>query len=456
MRQLNNLLGKAGGLRGQLVRNSIASLIIKAVSVALTLVLAVVLARKLGPEGYGIYTYVMALVTLLSVPTKAGLGQLVVRETAKAHAAEHWGLMKGIWYWTIRIVVFLAVGIMLFGATAGWLWGNRFTSIELITFYWGLALVPLIAFSNLRAAVLRGLKKIVQGQLPQMVLRPGLYILLLLASFLWIPYGAFAPYHAMFLNVLSVAIASAIGYWLFWKARPEKITKSLSPVFENRAWFRAALPMALISALHVANAKTTILLLGIFGTAEDVGVYGVISKGAALVVFAGQAINLVNAPFFANFHTKGDLVRLQRMATASARAVLLLAVPVVVAFVIFGVELLELVFGREYAVGATALAILALGHLVSAAVGSAGLLLTTTGYERIVARVLVLVVISNVFLSSILIYLFGINGAALAMTVQVVIWSIILWRVVRQRLGIDSSAFNLVGGAWRKEKVSTS
>jgi O-antigen/teichoic acid export membrane protein len=48
----------------------------------------VLLARMLGAEGYGIYAYAFALVTLLAMPAKAGLPQLVVRETARGVAGK--------------------------------------------------------------------------------------------------------------------------------------------------------------------------------------------------------------------------------------------------------------------------------------------------------------------------------------------------------------------------------
>jgi O-antigen/teichoic acid export membrane protein len=64
------------------------SFVIKTSSVGFGFFTAVLLARMLGAEGYGIYAYAFALVTLLAMPAKAGLPQLVVRETARGVAGK--------------------------------------------------------------------------------------------------------------------------------------------------------------------------------------------------------------------------------------------------------------------------------------------------------------------------------------------------------------------------------
>ncbi len=97
-------MGSSTSLRGRLVRGGLGSLALKLASTALGFILVILLARSLGPEGYGVYAFVFAIVSLLAIPTQLGLPQLVVRETAKAQAAERWGLMRGLWRWSTLVV----------------------------------------------------------------------------------------------------------------------------------------------------------------------------------------------------------------------------------------------------------------------------------------------------------------------------------------------------------------
>src|SRR5512142_1401779 len=67
---------------------AIGSMALKLANAGFTFVSAVLLARLMGPSEYGVYSYVYALVTLLSVPSEFGLPTLVIRETARGMASE--------------------------------------------------------------------------------------------------------------------------------------------------------------------------------------------------------------------------------------------------------------------------------------------------------------------------------------------------------------------------------
>jgi len=70
----------------QIAWDGIWSFVLRAISIGLGFLSTVLLARLLGAEGYGIYSYVFAWVMLLSILAQAGLPDLVVRETAQGIA----------------------------------------------------------------------------------------------------------------------------------------------------------------------------------------------------------------------------------------------------------------------------------------------------------------------------------------------------------------------------------
>jgi len=124
-KRLATLMGPAASLRGRLIRGGLGSLALKLGSTALGFLLAILLARTLGPEGYGVYAFVFAIVSLLAIPTQLGLPQLVVRETAKAQAAEQWGLMRGLWRWSTLAVWLFSSGVLVLAFAGLWLFGER-------------------------------------------------------------------------------------------------------------------------------------------------------------------------------------------------------------------------------------------------------------------------------------------------------------------------------------------
>jgi len=441
---------RGDGLRAQLLRGGVGSVAVKIVATGLSFAVAVVLARLLGPEGYGIYAYAFALVSILAIPAQFGLPNLVIRETAKAQAREDWGLMRGLWRWATGMAGAISIALALIAGIAAWIFADHFDEAQLATFAWGLLLIPLIALGNLRGAALRGLRKVVAGQLPESVLRPGLLVLAVLAAAWFWGAEALGPAHAMALHAVAAAAAFAVGAWMLMQARPsETRAAATAPVYQARTWAAAAVPLALLMGMQMINQHTDILMLGLFRPAEEVGIYRVVVQGGLLVVFGLQAVNMVVAPQFARLHSLGDKVSLQRVATLSARAALAIALPVALAFVLFGEQILGWVFGPAFAPGDIALAIIAVGQLVNAGVGSVGYLLNMTGHERDTARGVAIAASCNVILNLILIPPLGMNGAAIATALTFLIWNAILWKDAARRLGIDSSGLSLVSGGYR-------
>jgi O-antigen/teichoic acid export membrane protein len=480
-------------LRTRLLRGGVGSLAIKLGSVGLSFAVAVQLARALGPDGYGVYALVFAIVTVLAVPTQFGLPQLVIRETARAQAAEDWCRLRGLWRWSNLVVWASSGAIALLGLAAVWTFDEHISQTVADTLVAGFALVPFMALGNLRGAALRGLRHVVAGLLPEQILRPGLLVLLLFAAVALFPMQPVTPAVAMALHALAAALAFAVGAALLALLQPRPLirrpqleyalvfltltlypihpltplelavhglgfaagaaliylmrsrarTKLPQPEYAMRAWLVSIVPLALTAGLQVINAQADILVLGLFRQSDDVGVYKVAAQAATLIPFGLQAVNVVIMPYVARLHAEGDHHRLQRLVTQSARIILALALPLVLAFVFFGDAILASAFGPEYARGHTALMLLSLGQLVNAGMGSVGVLLNMTGHERDTLRGVAVAALANLILNFLLIPPFGLVGAAAATASTFVIWNLLLRRAVWQRIQIESMAFPL-------------
>lgn len=136
------------------MRGGLASIAIKVFGLGFSLLTAIVLVRVLGPEQYGIYSYVLAIVSILAIPAMFGLSSLVVRETAKAEVKQEWGKMRGLWFWANSLTASLSIIIALITAVVLWLNRDNFTQMQFFTFAWGIAFIPLSALAALRGASL--------------------------------------------------------------------------------------------------------------------------------------------------------------------------------------------------------------------------------------------------------------------------------------------------------------
>jgi len=424
-----------------LIKGSIGTFVLKIISTGLAFATSLLLSRLLGAKGYGIYAYAIAWVALLAVPSTLGLNRLLVREVAVYHTQSEWGLMRGILRRASQAVVIVSLGLTFLAVFGTWVFAGRLDSQMLTSFWIALIMLPLITLTSLRQAALRGLKKVVTSQLPEMFIQPMLFISLIIVAYLLFE-KSFRPSWAVGMNVVATGVVLVIGAGLLYKTLPQPVKKA-SPEYKTRMWVHSALPLLFVAGMQVINAKTDTIMLGVIKGTKTVGVYSVAIRGSELITFILFSVNTVLAPTIASLYAARDMKQLQLLITKSARMILLISLPIGLGLILFSHRFLSL-FGYEFTQGGTALIILSIGQLINATMGSVSLLLVMTNYERDAALGIGISASLNVVLNAILIPLWGLEGAATATTTSMIVWNILLAIWVYKRLGIHSTAFGKI------------
>ncbi|MCK5609809.1 flippase [Candidatus Pacearchaeota archaeon] len=408
----------------------------------LSMLVSVILARLLGVEGFGAYAYVMAILQVLLILASLGLPPLIVREVAANRAKENWGLIRGLLRWATQTTLMLSIGLGLFAATAVWAFKDYLGLYEydLVTFWIAMIALPLQSFVRLQAAALRGLRKVVISQLSMRIIRPALFLTLLGAAYLWLRKD-FTASKAMSMYVISFGIAFMVGWFLLRKNLSFSI-KTTTPVYETRLWMKSALPLLFTFGVVIINNKTDVLMLGAIKGVEDVGIYRVAQRGAELVVLILVAVEMVIAPIISKFYSEGKMQKLQRLATVSVRAIFALSFPFALGLIVFGYRIVPFIFGEKFASSAVPLAILCGSWLVAAGMGSGSELLNMTGHERDTAKATALSATTNVILNSIFIPIWGIEGAAVATGISIILRGILMAVWVTRRIGIHATVLS--------------
>lgn len=433
-------ISEEGSLRSRLKRGTIGTLFLRLSATGLSFLTSILLARLLGVEEYGVYAYVMALITLLGIPVTLGLPNLVVRHVAAYHAQSSWPLMRGILQWANKLVALISIAVILVAGLVAWSTVQHYDTDTLYTFCLALVfLLPIRALSALRASALRGLHHVVLGQLPENLVRPGLFVVLLLITYLFIDREASLS-DVMRMHVATAILGFLLGAWLLWIRIPKGVRNS-SPIYDTDVWLKSALAFLFIAGLRAVNNQLAILMLGPLEGVEAVGLYRIATRTAELVTFVLMAVNLALAPTVSNLYTSNQLERLQRIVTVSARIIFGASFPIALVLIVYGRQILEFVYGSEFGAGATALAILSAGQMINAGMGSVVLLLNMTAYEKDTAKGLALAAVISVVLNAFLIPRWGIEGAAVATTASTVTWNLLLAIWTYKRLGIHTTAF---------------
>ncbi|WP_280570272.1 flippase [Chromohalobacter sp. 296-RDG] len=425
-----------------LFTGGVGTLIVKAIHAILMLLSAAMFARMLGTAGYGVYSFSLAVITICSIPAQAGAPQVVVRETAKANRADIPREIPSVWKWANRNVLLFTTITIFFTSLAIIALKDIISPARFTTLLFGVSLIPLIAFINVKAAALRGLSSVVLAQLPDSIIRPLSLLLIFTGGTFLASYGrTFPPVYLMLAHTLAAA-ASLTFIFLILKVKVSHFSPSPPLLRKTRdSWNKAALPLAFISAFMLVNKQTDLILLGLLRDDHEVGVYKAVFQIAFLVIFGLQAVNQIIKPYLATLYYENRKAELQRLLTLSSRTIFLLATPPVLAIFFYGPAIITTVFGSGFATGSEALYILVFGQLINAYFGPIDTLLNMTGYEKESLKALSLAILCNLSLNFLLIPSFGIQGAAAATTISLFIWNLSLWYVARTKLKLKASFF---------------
>jgi O-antigen/teichoic acid export membrane protein len=404
-------------------------------SLPIALLTSVLLARVLGPQGYGQYSFVVAVITIVSIPLAPALLQLITRETAALSCAGGYGKIGQLSKWANRRVLIgslfvsfiIAVGA---AASSNWNAGGRWTLLLLI-----LPVVPLLGLNAVRLGVLTGLRKVVAGQVPDLFIRPlSLLIIIGGCSFA----GVLTPTASILSYVVSAGLAYIAGCIIFSKvfdgygANCTKMNSSQSE-YLTKAW----VPFTLLVAANTLNSQIGILVLGWLSTDEQVAAMQIAAQGGMLVTLSLTIVNQVIAPYVTQSYHAGEQDKLLAISRNSVRLALLAATPLALLLVIWGDFIIESVFGKQYvSIVTLPLAIIAIAQLINVAFGSVGTLLTMSGYEKDTLLGQVIALITSVTISLVLVPIYGATGAALAVAFGTIVWNGVLAIQVFRRIGI--------------------
>lgn len=437
------LLDKLDAHTRQIARGTAGTFALQVTGMAIRFLTGLLFARLLGVKGIGIIAYAGAWASILVMFGTFGLQQLLVREVAIYLSREDWGHLRGILRYSRRLVFVSTSLLAAIGAFIAWIVvGDDGDQVTLFTFWIVVIGVPLAGLTQLRQSAVRGLHRIILGQISDGLAIP--LILLAIMATLYFGFSAsLSPVQAAAIGLAVGLVGFGIGEYLLLRLLPAPVPRA-RPSIRPRYWLGSAIPMLFISGIELINAQTDILMLGSMVGKEAVGLYSVAARSAALVIFVWGSVNMVLGPLIAKMYDDGEMLRLKVIVHQSAFIIFFFSALVCLGLFLFSEEFLGL-YGQAFIGGDIALKILLIGNLVNALAGSVGLILKMTGFERDVLWTGVLAAVANIALNAILIPPYGIAGAATATTISISIWPIAAAIIVYRRTGINATIFGTAG-----------
>lgn len=421
-------------MSGETSTQTIWSLLITVVYSVISPVSVIVLARVLGSESFGVYAFAMAVVTLLAMAANLGFPSVLVRFVAEYYFRGDWARIRGLLGFANLSVVGASLGLIALLVFAVVVFLPDLNPMNRTALFLAAPLILILALEELRSSALKGLDRTLIGQIPEMIVRPGLFFTSVLLWF--VLRGEVDVFEAVGLFLAAALVAFLVGAVLLLRVIRAPF-REVKPLSERPVWIRTALPLLLLGSVQVLGAQMDIILMGLFRSSEETGVYRAAFQVSLLVTFAWIAVNTVIAPKLTRLHIGSDMKGFQTMVARANWVTFALAVPVALVCFLAGEYVLVLVFGAEFGAGYVTLVILVVGRLINALLGSSTTVLKMTGLEGVAMKGIVVGTLVNLVLNLVLIPPYGMYGAAIASTAGLVTWNLMLAYQVQYRLNIN-------------------
>ena len=390
----------------------------------------VILARLLGAQGAGIYYLALAVTGIGALVSTVGIPDALLKFIAAHATHEEWDKVAEVYRQGVKISTVAAVACTaLLVGIAPWLSESVFGDPALTNplRIMVLAVLPMTLIT-LHGMALKSLKRVLTGTFVE-----GFGISLISLPLLLVLGRSLGVSGAVLAYVLAAVAVFVAGVHFWRRATPH--LKGLRGSFETRALLVTSLPMLWIESMDVVVQQAGILLLGVWASTAEVGIYGAIARLVIVITFVFSTVKSVVGPRFAEMYARGDTGGIGVLARNTSTFLVLFALPVVVPLLIVPEWVLGL-FGPGFAAGGTALAIFAVGHFFRVVLSPSGYLLMMTGHEKLLRNTVVACGALNIVLSVVLIPRYGMVGAATSTAFTFALMGIIATILVRWKLSI--------------------
>ena len=367
------------------------------------------LARFLQPEQYGVYNFIFAVSSVLSVIASIGFQNSVVRLVPMIlQENKPEGQIRGLFIFSslCTLGVSLLTGGLIFSGLYLFGYSDIYSPLVLVL---GVFLTLLMALARLYGRFLRGFKLSTQSIGIETTYREAFFLSALLCLFI-LGGGLQSASSALFLMLLSCLITAILGIGMLFLKQPKIFREK--PTYQRKHWLDISWPMIIaVFALRLLR-RTDIIILGLMVDPSLVGIYALAALFAEASGITEKAVMPVYSPRAAEAFKQERFKDLYALTT-KIRLIIISGTFIIMSGIIFFSPYVFPFFGEGFEKGTTSMIILMAGYFISTCFGPVQYLLLMTRYERQVMKISVYATIANLILNPPMIYYFGLEGAAI-------------------------------------------
>jgi len=402
-------------------------------------VASLLIARSFGASTLGEYSFFLSAGALLGAVLSLGFGSVATIFAAEYKAlAESEKLAGFIMHARQQIlVVTLLAGLAL--ANLFVFMPHLFGQIELSTVFAIVGFGLTAALISLYSGTLIGLGRQFAGMVPESILRPTAFLLVLVA-FVFVgvePDGA-----TIFFAALGSALLALIVMLILAQTAQTQSQTGI-PAGEKKRWRKNAYPWIVTGLVWDYFIEVHILLAGLLVAPVEVAILHICFRFRVLAGFGMRTLYALLMPDIVGANASDRREDVMEKLRRTSIVAVGYGVVVMLGFWLLG-DLLLAIFGEAFASAKPILLAVSSTILVRALFGPAPAILSMNGMQMQTAIIMAFALVLSI-VGSLLAYAdYGIWGIALSYAAANFLASMSLWIIARQRAGIDGSVLCLL------------
>lgn len=360
-----------------------------------TFFIFILCAKLLDPYDFGVYSYVLAVVSLLIIFGDFGISTATSKYVAEFNAIDR-DKLKLILFNSLILVFGLGTIVVLFTI----IFGDHFLGDKYKFILCALPLLFLVPVSSLYDGIFRGLKRF--KELTIIFLAVGILCLIFVYPLVK-NYGLIGALISQSLFYLTLVMVLSLRYGnLYCKFDPDLVKKILN----------YSLVIGVSSVAYFLYSRVDILVLGYFGYIKEIGYYELINKGFGFMFIPFAFLAQVISPNITTHFSKNNHLVVRNKFYFFLKRIVPAAVLIAFLFYYIFPQVIK-IFLSEYYVPEMIVAVSILSFLIPAKIW--GVFLTqsfvvATGYAKIIAIITLVGGILNVISDIIFIKWLGFTG----------------------------------------------
>jgi O-antigen/teichoic acid export membrane protein len=414
----------------ELGNHSMIVLIGNIIGKVLSLFMMFIFSRFLGAQTYGDYIFVMSFIYMIVLVPQLGINTGLISFLSRKTIDD----VSKQSYVSFSFLITFVAGIILYGIVLSFdefilqtVLGN-FDEKQL--FYFLTPLIVLFPLQRLSVSVLLAHKQFKYSTIIKDLVVPLvrlIVVVIIVLGFEKLDYSAMIT--SIYIFTITVFVI------LFVKVFKEGYIGRLKKDTNHLALLKYSLPLFFTGIIIVLADNIDKYMIGMIIGTKDIGVYLVAVQVGILSMYALGPITTVLAPSISEMYHDRKFIELNMVYKTISKWMVMIALIVAGFIVVYPKDILSL-FGSEFIDGYNVLIAFAMGYVVISLFGPVGTINAMVGNQKQHLIANIISIVFNLVANWILIPLIGINGAAIATILSIVLRNLIDYIFVYIKLKI--------------------